>query len=718
MTLIIQCRLPVLLLVVSCFLAINSFAASSNSALDTFYNLPLSKLGKVEITTATGNSTPLDRAPATASVITAAEIKAMGARNLDEILESVPGLHVSLSALSRLDSVYSIRGIHTGFNPQVLLLMNGVPVQFSLQGGRPALLKLPVTSISQVEIIRGPGSAIYGADAYSGVINIITRDASESTGSELGGSFGSFDYRELWMKNSATWNGWSVMFDLTYQHSNGDEDRVVDSDLQTTFDGFFGTSASLAPNYLSTRYEVMDTHLAINNEKWKINLWYWRSEDAGIGAGAAQAIDLKGYDDSKLVLTDITFQANEWIENWEQNFRLSYLYYDLQAHFNLLPAGTVIPIGNDGNVGPPPMFVAFPDGLIGNPGAKTNDVQFDLVSIYQGWDRHRLRIAFGAKHQALDTNETKNFGPGVIDGTQAVVDGSLTDVSDSSFVFARDASRTVRYLSLQEEWRFASDWELTAGFRFDDYSDFGTTRNPRVAVVWSTNERLTTKFLYGSAFRAPSFSEQFNDNNPVSIGRSDLDPEIIDTWEISFNFGAAQNLQANINLFYYQAKGMIEFVPDEDAITNTAQNARDQDGLGFEWEVNWNVIDGLRVNSNYSWNRAKDRATNSNIIDAPKQQFTLMVNWEVTNDLFFHGRLNWVGGRNRVTGDPRSNVGNYSLIDFSVRKINIMPSTDFAIIVKNATDKEAYEPSSKDTIRGDYRLEGRSVLAELVYHFN
>lgn len=110
------------------FLALLGAAFTSAALADTdkqnspsdFYNLSLAELGQVEISIATGNSTPLDKAPATASVIYATEIEAMGARTLDDVLETVPGLHVSLSSLSRLDSVYSIRGIHTGFNPQVL----------------------------------------------------------------------------------------------------------------------------------------------------------------------------------------------------------------------------------------------------------------------------------------------------------------------------------------------------------------------------------------------------------------------------------------------------------------------------------------------------------------------------------------------------------------------------------------------------------------------
>src|SRR5688572_11657421 len=183
---------------------------------DDFYNLSLAELGQIEISIATGNSTPLDRAPATATVISAGEIQAMGARTLNDVLETVPGLHVSLSSLSRLDSIYSIRGIHTGFNPQVLLLMNGVPVQSSLQGSRPSLFRFPVASIERVEVIRGPGSAIYGADAYAGVINVITKDPSADTNNEMGVRVGSFDSKDVWLQTATQTQDWGIAFNLAY----------------------------------------------------------------------------------------------------------------------------------------------------------------------------------------------------------------------------------------------------------------------------------------------------------------------------------------------------------------------------------------------------------------------------------------------------------------------------------------------------------------------
>src|SRR5690606_19804105 len=241
--------------------------SAKESSADDFYNLSLSQLGQVEVSIATGNRTPLDRAPATATVITSSEIQAMGARNLNEILETVPGLHVSLSSLSRLDAVYSIRGIHTGFNPQVLLMMNGIPVQYSLQGGRPTLFRLPANGIERIEIIRGPGSAIYGADAYAGVINIITKDASSIERTSVGAVSGSFGQREIWAEGATEWKDISFAFSASHQQHDGDPDRIVNSDLQSALDDLLGTNASLAPGPLSTRYDIHDLHLSMSTEK-------------------------------------------------------------------------------------------------------------------------------------------------------------------------------------------------------------------------------------------------------------------------------------------------------------------------------------------------------------------------------------------------------------------------------------------------------------------
>ncbi len=688
--------------------------------LDT-YNLSLAELGQVQISIATGNNTPLDKAPATASVIYAADIAAMGARNLDEVLEILPGLHVSLSSLSRLDSVYSVRGIHTGFNPQVLLLMNGVPVENNVTGGRPVLFRLPLSSVERVEVIRGPGSAIYGADAYAGVVNVITKDAKAIKSTQFGARMGSFNSRDFWLETATEWNGVGIAFNTNYQESDGDKTRRVSADLQSALDAALGTKASRAPGTLSTRYQILDSHLSLSSDQLQAHVWSWLSVDAGVGAGGAQALDPKGRDDDHVLMGDVAYDFNKSSTAWDNSIRLSYFQYNLKSQFTLLPAGTVIPIGKDGNVNfaAPAGIVAFPDGLIGNPEGYSRNIQFDYTSIYTGFDSQRIRINIGAKSQSIASSESKNFGPGVLDSLPLpqVVDGALSDVTKTSYVFLPDSSRQVRYLSLQDEWQITTDVNLTAGVRYDAYSDFGGTTNPRIALVWGANKKLTTKLLLGRAFRAPSFSELYQKNNPVSLGRADLQPEKMKSQELSFNYLATEHLQTTLTLFNYQAKNMIDFVDDLSTpldASKYADNIRDQDGKGFELEVNWKPASQLHLSANYSKQHARDAQFNKAIADAPGQQFKANINWLFAPEWSLNSQLNWVANRERAQGDLRPAIANYTLLNLTLNRNNIVRDLDLTFAVRNATNADAREPSSS-TIPDDYPLESRSLWLGLTY---
>src|SRR5438105_2039230 len=139
--------------------------------------LALAYGSKSVVSIATGSRMLVSRAPAVATVITADDIAAMGATELSEALETVPGLHVSASPVAYAP-LFDIRGIHSQFNPQVLMLVNGVPVTTVFLGERGLIWSgLPLENVARIEVIRGPGSALYGADAFSGVVNLITKPA-------------------------------------------------------------------------------------------------------------------------------------------------------------------------------------------------------------------------------------------------------------------------------------------------------------------------------------------------------------------------------------------------------------------------------------------------------------------------------------------------------------------------------------------------------------
>lgn len=665
------------------------------------------------VSIATGSSKPIHLAPSVASVITAEDIKATGATTLDEALEMVPGLHVSQS-FNRLNALYSIRGIHTGQNPQVLLLMDGVSITHLITGGRPNTLRLPVEDISRIEVIRGPGSALYGADAFAGVINVITKTADDLNGSHFGVRTGSFASHSAWAQYGGNVKGWDVALSVDWQKSDGDDGRLASADLQTTLDDLFGGSASYAAGPLDTRYSIVDTHLNVSNDHWTFRFWNWRQFGGGLGAGSAQALDSQGDTELDAYLFDAVYQNGGLVPNWEFQTRFNLYYQDEQSYFNVLPPGTVVPIGSDGNLNflSPIRLVSFPDGLIGAPGGTENTANIDLSATYSGIDRHRFRYGLGVKYQTEDTRESKNFGPGVIDGTQPVVGGSLTDVSESPYVYLEDRDRTIWYALLQDEWLLAPDWEITAGLRFDHYSDFGSTLNPRVALVWSARYNLTAKLLYGRAFRSPSFSELYFINNPALLGNPELDPETIDTVEVVLDYRPNLNLSTTFNLFTYRISDLIDFVQDPTGTSVLAENAHEQEGYGFEFEANWQVTSMFRVKMNYAWQNSEDSRSGDTIPDAPGQQFYLGAYWDILPDWSASTQLNWVGDRKRAAGDGRDAVDDYTLVDLTLRSKAIAENLEFAVSVRNLFDEDAYEPSN-GTIVNDYMLPGRNIYAEL-----
>jgi iron complex outermembrane receptor protein len=162
---------------------------------------------KATISLATGSKQSLRRAPSVATVITAEDIAAMGATDLDEVMETLPGVHVS--ANNRYFSQYQIRGIGAGqTNPQVLILQNGIPMNTLYRGDKgQAWANMPLENVARIEVIRGPGSALYGADAFAGVVNIITKTAADMAGTQFGVRAGSFKSRDAWVQHGGKWGG-------------------------------------------------------------------------------------------------------------------------------------------------------------------------------------------------------------------------------------------------------------------------------------------------------------------------------------------------------------------------------------------------------------------------------------------------------------------------------------------------------------------------------
>lgn len=667
------------------------------------------------VSIATGTHTPISKAPSVASVINADTISAMGVTHLFEVFERIPGLHLMPSDLSRLDPVLSVRGIKTGFNPQILILLNGIELKHNYNGGLAFTFRMPVSNISRIEVIRGPGSAVYGADAFSGVINIITRDATENQKGAAGVRIGSFNSRDTWVRKGFTDEDFSVSFALDSQTSDGDSGRIVDTDLQTTFDGIYATNASQAPNALQTSYDTTNLQLDFSVGNWSWNNWYWKQDEAGVGQGGALALDSTGYQNAEQFLTHLSYD-NDVVTDFNVKADLSYLRTVSDSYFLLFPKGSTLPIGTDGNAFSTPLsgLVTFTDGYIGNPHSLAETTRFELAGIFSGYDNHTIRIASGWSQDKISTEEYKNFGPGVIDGSEGSVDGTLTNVSGSADVYLQPQKRTAYFLSAQDQWQLNNDWSFTAGLRWDHYSDFGNTINPRLALVWLTQHNLTTKLLYGTAFRAPSFSEQHLINNPAALGNPELQPEEIETYELAFDYRPSFDTSIKLSLYSYKATDLIDTVANGSVIQY--QNTDNQDGHGAELEWDWKISPALKLYANYAYQNAKNANTGLEVADVPQNSTYIDLNYTLSPKWSGSLQHYWIGERTRVEGDSRAKLSDYHWVNAKITHTMLKEKVKLAFTVKNLLDTHASEPSSS-SIPNDYPLEGRSVWAELEYRF-
>ena len=341
--------------------------------------------GEEFISIATGSEQPIHKAPAVASVVTEKQIEQMGATDIDEILETIPGLHVARDA-GGYNPIYTFRGIYASYNPQVLMLINGIPITNLFQGDRNLVWGgMPVQAISRIEVIRGPGSALYGADAFAGVINIVTHEADGVSQFKTGVRYGTHNTKDYWLSGGGS-VGELKYYGIVESHETDGFDEKIKSDQQSIFDSLLPTDASLAPGSVNMERENIDARAELAYKNFRLRAGAQIREDAGDYAGAAQALAADNEFSSDRLNVDLTYENDEFLDNLAVKVQSSYLHttQDVEGDLVLFPAGTMVP--------PLGEFNVYPDGVIGTPELKERHTRFNFSSLYTGIKLHLVRV--------------------------------------------------------------------------------------------------------------------------------------------------------------------------------------------------------------------------------------------------------------------------------------------------------------------------------------
>ncbi len=667
--------------------AYSAIALASPSAEED--ELALAYGDQSTISIATGSKQALRRAPAVATVITSRYIDGMGATDLDQVLANVPGLHVSMNNIA-LKPIYEFRGIATVNNPQVLMLVNSIPITNVFWGDRSQLWGgMPLENVARIEVIRGPGSALYGADAFSGVINVITKTATDIKGTEYGVRAGSFNTQDAWIQHGGKLGTLDAAFYLGAGNTDGHR-GTLQQDAQTSFDTLFGTNASLAPGSINTERKALDARTDLSIDAWRFRAAYQKRDIGVVALGGS--LDPNGRGTASRLYLDLNYEQANWAQDWDVSGVVG--FFDVREkpadHYTLFPAGA--------------FGGAYPAGMLAGPGHSERHTHASVSAVHTGFDDHRIRIGTGYRVEDLyEVTETKNF-----DATFAPLPGGLVDATGNpALVYLMPHKRNVAFAFVQDEWSFVQDWTLTAGVRHDRYSDFGGTTNPRLALVWDAAYNVVVKAMHGTAFRAPSFSEQYAINNPVCIGSPNVKPETIITDELAFSWQATSTLQNNLNFFHYRMRGII--LPSG----ATYQNAGGQTGRGLELESTFDATHNLRLSGSFSLQHSTDEASGQDAGMAPHRRLFGRADWRFAPLWQLGTTINHVADRMREPGDTRAQIPDYTTVDLTLRREKFADDWDMRAVVTNLFDRDAREPTFKSAgIPSDLPLSGRAFYIQ------
>lgn len=637
---------------------------------------------------------PLSEAPAIMTVISAEDIKNMGARDLKDVLKTVSNMDAAIDYLGRYGT--TIRGIKTVYSEKVKLLINGHSVNDPLYGGATWTYDdLALNNVKRIEIIRGPGSALYGTNAFVGVINVITKDVEDIAGYQVKAEAGSFKTKGANILFGKKLGLLGISGYAEYKDSDGPK-------LLIERDSLSGTPLTHAPGLTNRWIQQKDFNLNLVYKNFDLKTKLTTGE-RGPYLGLGYAVN-----DETVIYKNQMFAELSHKYSREAMNLLTKIYWDqykYEAFYEMYSEGFAIP-----GIG------AFPDGFLGKATTLDRTLGVESQATYDLSTNNKLvgGIVFENINQ-LDATYMLNFHPLTYRPY-----GFLKDISGELNWQKRGAKRDVYALYLQDTFKISKDLIFTLGSRYDHYSDFGKTINPRGSLVWKELlPKTTLKVLYGTAFRSPNFAELYNQNNPAVVGNENLKPEKIKTTEASLGYEFTRTAKLSITYFDNTIKDLITVGP-KPAPTLPANfiNQGQQRVKGGEVEIQERITSRIKASMNYSYQKGADEATGLRIPEVPVQKGGLRTTIDLSKYVIMNSDLIMVGKRLRGAGDVRPNLGGYGIVNLNLLVKEIGKGLEISAAIGNLFDRKYADPSpATSKVPNDYPQEGRNIFVETSYRF-
>ncbi len=547
------------------------------------------------ITIATRFKQRSDEAPSVVSLITADEIKRMGAKNLEEVLRQVTGFDVYPTPNDPYPQI-GIRGFSNNSNEIVKLLINGHPISNTYATGLGIYEGFPVGLIQKIEIIRGPGASLYGNSAMIGVINIITKDETQKP--YISTSFGSFDTYRLTTQYATKKDDLGVYVFGDYFTSNGDS-NLIESDFAAKF---FGPNGTSAPGYTHEGFDYTNVFGKLTyHDIYLMGFYSYTLTELPLSITKTltsentrrrlpNAFLELGFNAD--ISSHVQFDTKIYADYFSYNYIVEYLSSETTALLNqFMNAGYALDEPAHGNMSLKHYKLGSETNLNYHLNESIDGTAGFQYEYHNQYDTRFLSNCNGTGRFMFFRNSNFLLPYQHID-YQDTTDEMNFNRNDSRSIFAIYIQGQLNVITLFSLKHIGKTLSLTMGIRHDSYNDVGNTTNPRFGLVYAPNDRLFFKALYGQAFRAPNFRELYNRNNPVRLGNPDLDPETIETKEGVIGIHITDQFTITVDYFHSRMNNMISFISSaESSMSTLHKNTGTQKARGMETEIRLTLDD-------------------------------------------------------------------------------------------------------------------------------
>jgi iron complex outermembrane receptor protein len=625
-------------------------AEADDGSSQDLTQLNLEQLMNLDVETASRFPQKRSEAPSAVSVISSADIKTYGYRTLAEILNSIRGLYV------RYDTLYTYLGV-SGFgrpgdyNSRVLLLIDGYRANDSVYNTAPigTDFLLDVDLIERVEFVPGPGSAVYGSNAFFGVINVITKTAKSLNGAQASvevGNFGTSKGRVSYGLRLET--GAELLLSATGYQSRGE-----DLSFASAPNGPSTVSGINFDEYKSAfaKYTFGGLHLEAAYSTRK------KGAAAASYAFGTEFLDPRAYVRDTQSFIDLQYDRS-LARDLDASVRVNYGSYPYEANFPYLDPASGQAIEN-------------------KDGAHAKWWGSELKLRAHPFEAHK--IIAGVDYRDEYRRDQFNY-------------------DQQPFVQYVDSRQRATRVGLyaQDEFTVRPGLIFNGGLRHDIDAHAGGVTSPRLALIYSLNASSSAKLLYGSSYRAPSAWEQFASQANVQEPNLALKPERIRTVEVVLEQVVRNQFRFTASGFQYRISDLIDEIPDSANGLLQFRNVGRVQSRGAQLEAEQAWDSGQRLRLSYSYQLAEDlnaRDTGADpvLLNSPRHLAKLNFTSPILGDALRAGlEVQSMSRRRKAEGE----VAGHTVTNLTLRQPERATGLSISFSVYNLFNSKYADPAS------------------------